>query len=119
MNSKILVVEDEENLRLLYQMELEEEGYQVFSVASGQKALEELKNNKADLVVLDLPLRDGSGLDLMAQMLDADHDVKVVINTAYPYYTMDFQSWSAVALLVKSSDLTEFKNTIRNMVKSA
>ena len=52
----VLVVEDEDSLRLLYKQELVEDGYNVIAVDSGEDALERLDKNKIDLVVLDIRL---------------------------------------------------------------
>lgn len=112
MAEKILIVEDERNLRKLYQMELEQDGYEVITAADGQSALRRLTAEPVDLVVLDLALPDGSGLDYLQQFMEIHRRVKVVINTAYSVYQGDFHSWAADAFLVKTSDLTELKSTI-------
>jgi len=49
-------------------------------------------------------------------MLNEKRDVKVVINTAYPSYKFDFNTWGADAFLVKSSDMTELKSTVREIL---
>ena len=48
MNKKILVVEDEEGLRLLYQEELETEGYQVITAQNGREAIKKLEEKPGD-----------------------------------------------------------------------
>lgn len=116
MTEKILLVENEENLLRLYQMELEEEGYNVVTVTDGQEALEIVNNEPVDLVVLELELPSGSGLNYLQNLLEANRNVKVVINTAYPTYKMDFRTWTADAFLTKSSDLSELKETIRQIL---
>ncbi|KAA0231469.1 response regulator [candidate division KSB1 bacterium] len=112
MAEKILIVEDERNLRRLYQMELEQDGYEVTTAADGQSALRRLADGPVDLVLLDLALPDGSGLDYLQQFMEMHRHVKVVINTAYPLYKRDFHCWAADAFLIKTSDLTELKSTI-------
>ncbi|MFQ5824823.1 MAG: response regulator [bacterium] len=118
MGEKILVVEDEEKLRSLYQMKLEEAGYDVFTAGAGQRALEILKNEPVDLVVLELELPDGSGFEYLQHFLNTKRNLKVIINTAYPNYKMDFHSWTADAFLIKSTDLAELKNTIEVVLHS-
>lgn len=112
MAEKILIVEDERNLRKLYQMELEQHGYEVITAADGQSALKRLADEPVNLVVLDLALPDGSGLDYLQHFMEIHRHVKVVINTAYSLYKRNFHSWAADAFLIKSSDLTELKSTI-------
>lgn len=84
MTAKILVVEDKKNLLRLYQMELEEEGYEVFTATDGRGALKKLERQPVDLVVLDLELPDVQGWECLQHLMDANREVKVVINTAFP-----------------------------------
>lgn len=114
---KILIVEDEESLLHLYRMELEEEGYQVATASDGTEALRIMQEKPADLVIMDLALPNGSGLDVITRMLEMNPDLRVIINTAYAHYKDDFHSWSADAYLVKTSDLGELKKTIRDILE--
>ncbi len=114
---KILDVEDEESLRLLYQEELKNEGYEVVTVESGEEAIEILEKNNIDLVVLDIRLTGINGLEALEEMLLKNRNLKVIINTAYANYKDDFSSWLADAYLIKSSDLTELKETIKNLLE--
>ena len=119
---KILFVEDERNLRRLYTEELELEGHQVITVGQGVEALRVLEDTPIDLVVLDLVLINGngknysSGLDYLQEMLARHPNLKVIINSAYPDFKMDFRSWNAERFLTKSSDLMELKNTISELL---
>jgi len=114
---KILVVEDEDSLRLLYQQELEQEGYDVVTVESGEKAIEVLESGPIDLVVLDIRLTGMNGLEALEEMLLKNRNLKVIINTAYANYKDDFSSWLADAYLIKSSDLSELKETVKNLLE--
>jgi len=117
MKKKILVVEDEKNLRRLYQSELEAEGYEVVTAANGEEALDDLKRIPIDLVVMDLMFPRGMGLGYLSNFMGLDRNLKVVINSAYPDYKLDFHSWAAEAFLTKSSDLSELKNTIQQILQ--
>jgi CheY-like chemotaxis protein len=61
MKKKILVVEDEEGLRLLYKEELEAEGYEILTAQNGREAIQQLEEGKPDLIILDIvmPVMDG------------------------------------------------------------
>lgn len=118
MTEKILVVEGEKKLRYLYQSELQAIGYDVITAANGKGALEKLKQEPVDLIVLDLVLPDGTGFDYLEKFVTVKRNVKVVINTDYPNYKGDFHSWVADAFLTKSSDLSELKNTINSVLRS-
>jgi DNA-binding response OmpR family regulator len=118
MNATILVVENDNFLRRLYVMELEADGYQVMATAGGQQALETMSTQPVDLVVMDLVLPDGPGMNYMHQIVELNREVKIIINSAYPIYKMDFRSWAADVFLIKSSDLVELKNTIGEMLSA-
>lgn len=109
---RILVVEDEANLRLLYRNELEVEGYEVSDVGTGAEALQVLEYEKIDAVVLDLRLPDVYGLALLGDMLSQRRQLPIIINTAYDQFRHDFHSWGAEAFVTKSSDLSELKNRL-------
>lgn len=113
---RVMIVEDEPKLRLLYQQEFEAEGYRVLEAASAEEALQRLAEEGADVVILDISLPEKSGLVLLREILERRHDLPVVINTAYDFYRSDFQSWGAEAFLVKSGDLTELKETVARLV---
>lgn len=114
--TKILVVDDEKNLRTLYQSELGHEGYEVAVAADGQEALRLLEVDRPDLVILDIRMPGLDGIETMSRMLGKDPHVPVILNTAYSSYRDSFLSWSADAYVIKSSDLGELKLRIRQVL---
>ena len=114
--NRILIVDDEVNQGLLYEQELTDEGYSVDLAESGEKALEMVKQNTYDLVVLDIGMPDMDGLETLGRMLSIDNKVPVILNTAYPSYKDNFMSWAADAYVVKSSDIGELKDKIRESI---
>jgi DNA-binding NtrC family response regulator len=117
--ARVLLVEDEANLRLLYRDELEIEGYEVSDVGTGADALKVLEYEKIDAVVLDLRLPDCYGLQLLNDMLSRRRDLPVIINTAYDQFRHDFHCWGAEAFVVKSSDICELKDVLTRTVPAA
>ncbi len=117
--ARVLSIEDEANLRLLYRLELELEGYEIVEVGSGNDALEILAYEKIDAVVLDLLLLDFGGLQLMDEMLTRQRYLPIVINTAYNQLHNDFHYWGAEAFVVKSSDLSELKGALAQVIPVA
>ena len=115
-SNTILVVEDDHNQRALYEEELRDEGYHVLTAADGREALKVVREERPDLVILDINMPVMDGLDTLSQMLEHDSKMPVVINTAYASYQESFTSWSADAYIVKSSDLSELKATIRRLL---
>ena len=112
MNDKIMVVDDEKHIRLLYSEELEDEGYQVITVSNGYKLLEKIENEKPDLVILDIKLGDYDGLDLLQSIRNKFYDMPVGICSAYDTFKEDIRSIAADFYVVRSFDLTELKNNI-------
>jgi CheY-like chemotaxis protein len=116
MKKRILVVDDEEGLRLLYKEELEEEGNEVELAASGEEALEKLDTDGIDLVLLDIKMPGMDGVEVLRVLKERWKDLPVILCTAYPHYKHDFGTWASDAYVVKSSDLTELKQTIKDIL---
>jgi DNA-binding NtrC family response regulator len=114
--AKLLVVDDESNIRLLYSEELTEEGHQVVTAASAAEAAEKLAESDYDLVVLDIKLRNESGLDLLQRIVKERHDMPVILCTAFSCYKDDFSAWLADGYVVKSSDPQELKDEIKRVL---
>ena len=110
--AKILVVDDESSIRLLYTQELSEEGHEVTTAASAVEAVDNLEKGEFDLVVLDIKLKNESGLDLLQKIVKERHEMPVILCTAFSFYKDDFSAWLADGYVVKSSDLTELKEEI-------
>jgi len=117
MKKKILLVEDEESLRLLYEEELKAEGYEVIIAKNGKEALRQLEVDKADLIILDIVMPVMDGMETLGQIMGRERKIPIVIHTSYPGYREDFMSWAADAYVAKSSDLRELKETIRELLK--
>jgi DNA-binding response OmpR family regulator len=116
-SKKILVVEDEVNQGLLYEQELSDEGYEVHVANSGDDALALVADHSYDLVVLDIGMPGMDGLETLGRMLSLNNKIPVILNTAYPSYKDNFMSWAADAYVVKSSDLSELKQKIRESIE--
>ena len=114
---KILVVEDELSLCLLYEEELSADGYEVTSVRDADSALEALRTNIFDLIITDIRMPGKDGIELISQIMGARKDIPIIINTAYQSYKEDFMTWAADAYVVKSSSLDELKARIRELIK--
>ena len=114
----ILIVDDEEDIRSLYESEFETEGYRAYSVSNGTEALEFLGNNSnLDLVILDIKMNDMDGLEVLENIRTITDKVPVILNSAYSTYKADFQTWLADAYIMKSSNLDPLKNKIKDLLK--
>ena len=117
--NKILIVDDEESFRILYDDELTEEGYSVFTLGDGSKLLEVIEQKRPDLIVLDLKLGEYDGLDILQDIRNRNYDMPVILCTAYPHFKYDLRSIAADYYVVKNADLTELKLKIKMAIESS
>ncbi|MBU0731012.1 MAG: sigma 54-interacting transcriptional regulator [Proteobacteria bacterium] len=83
--SRILIIDDEESLRLTFKTFLSREGYgPIDAVATFEEAAEILRKKTFDLVISDIVLEGASGIDLLRQVKDAGLKCPVVMVTGYP-----------------------------------
>ncbi len=114
---RLLVVDDETFIRMLYKKEFESEGYTVLTAATPDEAMAILKSDRPDVVILDIELGDENGLTMLNRMRREYRDCAVILNTAYSTYKSDFQTWLADAYLMKSSDMRPLKNQVRLLLE--
>ena len=81
--SKLLIVDDERSLREVLQVVFKKEGYSVTIAVGYQDAVQQLKSNVFDLVISDIKMKDGSGIDLLRDVKSASAETLVVMMTAY------------------------------------
>ena len=112
----ILLVEDDKNQRLLYEQELRQEGYEILAAIDGKDALEKVEEQLPDIVVMDINLPRMDGIESMGRIINKNKKIPIIINTAYSNYKDNFMSWAADAYIVKSSDLTELKTKIKELL---
>ena len=116
---RILIVDDEESIHLLYREELEEEGYEVHSAMNGPEALELVEKINPDLVVLDINMPGMNGIEVLRKIKEKRPQLPVILCSAYPEYKQDFASWASDDYIVKSFDLTELKESIKHNLSKA
>lgn len=115
--SKILVVDDEQNIRFVFKEVLTEEGYDVFEAQSTEDTFEILDRELIDLVLLDIKLRSESGLDILKRITMEFPDTPVLLCSAYVSFQSDFASWLADGYIVKSSDPEELLAEVDKVLK--
>lgn len=117
MPVKILIVDDEENIRFLYEQELIDEGYETVLARDGKECLDQVKKESPDLIILDIRMPRMDGLEAIGKIIDIDKNIPIIINSAYSTYKDDFMSWAADAYVVKSYDLDSLKSAIKDVLK--
>lgn len=117
MSKRILVVDDELHIRMLYQEEFESLGYAVVTSDGSEEILPILEKESPDLIVLDIKLgHDKSGLDLLQEIRSKDQDVPVILCTAYDSFQHDLKSIAADHYVVKSVDLSELVGKVKKIL---
>ena len=115
--ARILVVDDEVNLRKLYKSDLEEQGFTVVTAANGLEAMQSVQAEVPDLVILDIKLAQDNGLDCLRRIKEFNATIPVILNSGYSTYKDDFSSWLADAYLVKASNTQELANKVRELLE--
>lgn len=110
---KILLVDDNPILLLLYEEELSEEGYEVLLARNGKEALKKYDEESPRVVVLELRLKITEGLETLKALLGRNRQLPVILNTTSPLDQNCLERWGAESQVIKSSDLTELKEKIR------
>ncbi|MDF1615194.1 response regulator [Desulfurivibrio dismutans] len=110
---KILLVDDEESIHLLYREELEEEGFEVHSALTGEEALERLGIVKPDLIILDINMPGMNGIEALRRIKEINSAIPVILCSAYQEFKQDLASWASEEYIVKSADLSELKAAVK------
>ncbi|HOO38249.1 MAG TPA: response regulator [Deltaproteobacteria bacterium] len=116
---RILLVEDDKNVRRLLKEELNDEGYSITVASNGKEALSMLQkkeNEKPDLIILDLRMPKMDGFETMGHILKSRQDTPVIIHTAYSSYKNDVMVMAADAYVEKSHDLKKLKDVIKDLI---
>src|SRR5579859_2584484 len=79
----ILVVDDDESLRRVIELMLQEAGYEVITASNGTEALAVIDEAMPTLVITDLKMPGISGIDLLTKLRDGYPDITVIIITAF------------------------------------
>lgn len=116
--NKILIVDDDETIRMLYADELEEEGYDVFTIGDCTEVMAVIGEKRPDLIVMETILGKYNSLDLLQDIRNEHHELPVILCTAYPAFKYDPKSVAADFYVVKSSSLKELKCRIKMVFRA-
>ncbi len=111
---RILVVDDDESLRRVTQVQLQQSGYEVATAASGNEAFERLAASPVDLVLTDVKMPGVSGLELLKRVRTEYPEVVVVVITAYGTVEMAVEAMKAGAYdyVTKPVNIEEIQLTL-------
>ena len=119
--ASILVVDDEPDLRTLYELTLLREGYRVETAASVTEAREVLQTQRFEAVITDMRLPDGFGMELLQDLRDQQRRERCVVMTAYGSAENAVEALRAGAFdyLTKPVDLKQFRAVVASAIQGS
>lgn len=119
--ARILVIDDEPDLRTLYELTLLREGYQVDAAGTVGAAQQQLASKRFDAVITDMRLPDGTGLDVLRALAQQGRTERCVMITAYgsPENAVEALKAGAFDYLTKPVDLKQFRSVVASAIEQA
>ena len=117
--AQVLVVDDEPDLRTLYELTLLREGYRVDAAGTLAEAWQQLQDKRFDAVITDMRLPDGQGLELLRGMLAQQRAERCIVMTAYGSAENAVEALKAGAFdyLTKPVDLKQFRTVVASAIQ--
>ncbi|MEO8247906.1 MAG: sigma-54 dependent transcriptional regulator [Burkholderiales bacterium] len=118
---RVLVIDDEPDLRTLYELSLLREGYRVETAADVAQALEHLRAQRFDAVITDMRLPDGSGLEVLNYLKSQQRPERCVVMTAYgsAENAVEALKTGAFDYLTKPVDLKQFRGVVASAIRAS
>ncbi|CAN5699580.1 sigma-54 dependent transcriptional regulator [soil metagenome] len=118
--AQILVVDDEPDLRTLYELTLLREGYRVEAAGTVGEARQHLDAGQFDAVITDMRLPDGRGMEILHHIQQAQRSERCVVMTAYGSADNAVEALKAGAFdyLTKPVDLKQFRAVVASAVQA-
>ena len=115
----ILVIDDEPDLRTLYELTLLREGYRVEAAGNLAQARQQLESHPFDAVITDMRLPDGLGLELLREIVKAQRAERCVVITAHGSAENAVEALKAGAFdyLTKPVDLKQFRSVVASAIQ--
>lgn len=115
----ILIVDDDPNIRRVYEELLKSEGFAVDAAKSAEEATEYLLRNVVDLVLLDINMPDINGVTMREVLEEYDNRLKVIIASVYPVSLQQRWIKKANDYFDKSQSTEVLLNKIHQILKCA
>lgn len=116
---KVLIVDDQNGIRILLVEVFSSEGYETFQAANGKAALEIVKLHVPDLVLLDMKIPGMDGLEILKHIKQMNPAIKVIMMTAYGELDMIKEATDLGALMhfTKPFDIDEMRQAVNMQLK--
>lgn len=112
--NKVLIVDDQNGIRILLMEVFGSEGYDTFQASNGKLALEIVRNDEPDLVLLDMKIPGMDGLEILKHIKAINKEIKVIMMTAYGELDMIKEATDHGALMhfTKPFDIDEMRMAV-------
>ena len=119
MKGRVLIADDEKNMRWVLSQALEAEGYEVFEAADGKEALTAVAEHEPEIVILDHKMPAPDGMEVLRRLRSKGHRFPVIMLTAHGNVQTAVEAMKAGAneYLTKPFDLDELKLSIEKALK--
>jgi DNA-binding NtrC family response regulator len=117
--ARILIIDDDENIRKVLQTILEDEGYFIATADTGKKGIEQSEKDFFNLALIDVRLPDMEGIELLSKLKDTKPKIRKIIVTGYPTLqnAVSAVNKGADAYVMKPFDVEKILVTIKDQLK--
>jgi len=117
--NKIIVVDDEKNIRIMLKRVLSGDQYEIDEAVNGLEALQKIAQEKYDAILLDLRMPEMNGLQVIEKIKEMDINTPVIMMSAYGTIpeAVEAMKLGAVDYLIKPFDLDELRMTLDRMIR--
>jgi DNA-binding NtrC family response regulator len=118
-DARILIVDDDENIRKVLMTILEDKGYNIESVGTAREAIKRTEKEFFNLALIDIRLPDMEGIDLLKKIKDTMPRMRKIVITGYPTLqnAVDAVNSGADAYIMKPFDVERVLNTINEQLR--
>lgn len=120
MKKKLLIVDDQNGIRVLLMEVFSNEGYDTYQASNGKLALEIVRNVTPDLVLLDMKIPGMDGLDILKHIKIMNPAIKVIMMTAYGELDMikEATDLGAIMHFTKPFDIDELRMAVNHQLRN-
>ncbi|MBI4427554.1 MAG: response regulator [Ignavibacteriales bacterium] len=120
MSDRILIVDDEDSLRLSMKMRLKGAGFDVEEASDGEEALDKIRENQYDVILLDIKMPTLSGLDALPLIVQTSPKTDVIMMTGFADFSDAIECLKAGAkdYLVKPIEVTELVTRLKTLLRT-
>ncbi len=116
--NKIMIVDDEKNIRIMLKRVLSAEKYEIEEAVNGLEALKKVSQKKYDAILLDLKMPEMNGLEVIDKIKEMNINTPIIMMSAYGTIpeAVEAMKLGAVDYLIKPFDLDELRMTLDRMI---